>query len=219
MALLHRAELRPSKLDLIMSWAPSQKWFVGDAAGRFQSVGSYRFDDPDGEVGIETILVRAGDGPVLQIPLTYRGAPLEGAEHRLVGTMHHSVLGQRWAYDATGDPAYIAAATTAAFTGGNEAEQYIEIDGEMLRHEPTATVQGSGWQGSLSITAPHVADISTWHEGDATVSDSNNLRLVLARVLGVSELEHETDHPVRESLTGTWVEQPDHTTLALAFLR
>ena len=29
MALLHRATLRPTKLDLLTAWLPSQPWFLG----------------------------------------------------------------------------------------------------------------------------------------------------------------------------------------------
>jgi len=35
------------------------------------------------------------------VPLTYRGAPLDGAEDALVGTTEHGVLGRRWVYDGT----------------------------------------------------------------------------------------------------------------------
>lgn len=56
---------------------------------------SFRYDDPEGEVGIETLIVRVADGELLHVPVTYRGAPLEGAEPWLMGTMEHSVLGSR----------------------------------------------------------------------------------------------------------------------------
>ena len=50
-----------------------------------------------------------GSEPVVyQVPLTYRGAPLEGGQHALVGTMEHSVLGRRWVYDGPHDPVYAA---------------------------------------------------------------------------------------------------------------
>ena len=93
MALLHRAELRPTKLDLLAAWLPSRRWFHGPAGADIVRVAGFRFDDPAGEVGIETILVRLGDG-VHQVPLTYRGAPLDGADDFLVGTTEHSVLGR-----------------------------------------------------------------------------------------------------------------------------
>ena len=90
MALLHRAQLSPSKLELVGDLLASRAWFRG---GTVAAVGAYRFDDPAGEVGIETHLVRADDGPVLQVPLTYRAAPLAGRGGVLVGTTEHSVLG------------------------------------------------------------------------------------------------------------------------------
>ena len=144
MALLHQATIIPSKLDLVRDWLPGQPWFLGDAGAELTPVAAYRFDDPDGEVGIETILTAAPDGAVMQVPVTYRGAPLEGAESWLIGTTEHSVLGTRWVYDGLGDPVYLAAVTYAVRTGGHEAELKIEIDGEMVTREPTARVQGSG---------------------------------------------------------------------------
>jgi hypothetical protein len=109
MALLHQAELVPSKLEALAAWAPSQPWFDGDPE-RLERVAAFRLDDPAGEVGVEVLLLRAGDGPVLQVPLTYRGSPLEGGDEWLVGTMQHSVLGERWVYDGCGDPVYVATA-------------------------------------------------------------------------------------------------------------
>ena len=52
MAIIHRATITPTKLDLIDGW-------LGDALpgdDDLRQVGSYRFDDPEGEVGIEAIL-------------------------------------------------------------------------------------------------------------------------------------------------------------------
>ena len=109
---IHDATLRPSKLALLTGFLPEQRWYVGkDHAPQLERVGAYRFEDPTGEVGIETHLVRdvAATPPVLyQVPLTYRAQPLDGAEHALVGTMEHSVLGTRYVYDAPQDPVYVA---------------------------------------------------------------------------------------------------------------
>src|ERR687893_260389 len=107
-AVIHRAQIVPSKAELIAGWLPSQSWWSGSPAP-LDVVGAYRFDDPAGEVGIETHLLRTADGAVLQVPLTYRGAPLAGAERHLVGTMEHSHLGRRWVYDGCGDPVYVGA--------------------------------------------------------------------------------------------------------------
>lgn len=70
-------------------------------------LGSYRFDDPDGEFGVEAFIACCGTG-TRQVVLTYRGAPLEGAEEALIATMEHSALGRRWIYDGTVDPVAVA---------------------------------------------------------------------------------------------------------------
>jgi hypothetical protein len=61
-------------MELREQWLPSQAWFAENAPPEdLRRVGSLRFDDPDGEVGIETILV-ASESAIFQIPLTYRGS-------------------------------------------------------------------------------------------------------------------------------------------------
>lgn len=188
MALLHRAQLVPSKLELLSGWAPGQPWFEGDAGAGLVTVASFRFDDPDGEVGVETLLVRAGDGPVLQIPLTYRNEERSGAEHGFIGAMEHSVLGTRWVYDATTDPVYLGELARAIVTGGAEVEQWIELDGVMTKRESTAHVVGSGSDLDLDPASVVVEVVR-----------------VPGRV-GSGALV----------LTGTWTDQPAPTILATA---
>lgn len=144
MAVLYNAELRPSKLELIESWLPTQEWYDGVTPPRLERVASYRFDDPEGAVGIETHLVRAADGRVFQVPLTYRGAPLDGAEQWLAGTMEHSVLGKRWVYDAVGDPVYTSIVTSVIGSGGTEADQFVRTDDGLTPMPNTAHVIGTG---------------------------------------------------------------------------
>jgi hypothetical protein len=60
---------------LLGRWLPNQSWFKGNIGTDLARVGSFRFDDPDGEVGIETLLVADDDG-VFQVPLTYGGSHL-----------------------------------------------------------------------------------------------------------------------------------------------
>jgi hypothetical protein len=143
MALLYRTELKPSKLELIEAWLPGRPWFEGPAGTGLERVAAYRFDDPAGEVGLETMLVRFGAGPVHQVPLTYRGAPLDGAGDRLIGTMEHGVLGRRWVYDALGDPVYLAA-LAGAFAGVPQAEEFFEVDGRREVRAATMAITGSG---------------------------------------------------------------------------
>jgi hypothetical protein len=205
MALLHAAEIRPSKIELIRAWAPTQPWFTGDDVG-LETIGAYRFDDPDGEVGIETILVRSADGPILQIPVTYRGAPLAGAEEWLMTTMEHSFLGDRWVYDACGDPVYAAAITTAILTGGTEAALERESDGVRTPVEPTVRVKGSGSESELkSIGLVDVRD----HDSSTLVVTSA-AEIELLRVVGNAWAIGGA------TLTGTWAGQDDPVLLAAA---
>jgi trehalose synthase-fused probable maltokinase len=112
MAEIHDATLVPSKTELLAGWMGRQRWYAAKgSAPVLRKLWSWRLDDPGGEVGIETIIVADESGPepvVYQVPLTYRGAPLEGGQNALVGTMEHSVLGRRWVYDGPHDPVYAA---------------------------------------------------------------------------------------------------------------
>ena len=128
MALIHAATLSPSKAELIGAWLPTRPW-APEGGSEPELVGSFRFDDPAGEVGLETHLVRLGS-QVLQVPLTYRAAPMEGADDALVGTTDHSALGSRWVYDGCSDPVYVQMAAVATLTGaGQAAEVLVGADG------------------------------------------------------------------------------------------
>jgi hypothetical protein len=217
MALLYTADLTPTKIELLSGWVPTQPWFEGEADATFTNVAAYRFDDPAGQVGIETILVRAGNGPLLQVPVTYRDAPLDGADAFLIGTTHHSVLGERWVYDAVGDPVYVAAVANAALSGGRQAELVVETDGERVVREPTAVVAGSGTEGSAGVTPPAVTEIGIRSEPGATVVAAGPLSLVVARVLGDDDVlvGRAPAAAVHEVLAGTWPQQPTLRVLVL----
>jgi hypothetical protein len=109
MAIVHHTTLVPSKLALLTDWLPAQSWYVETAAGRphLSKAGGFRLDDPDGEVGIEFMIVldhAAADSAAYLVPMTYRGRPLDGAQDALIGTTEHGVLGTRWIYDGARDP-------------------------------------------------------------------------------------------------------------------
>ncbi|MFG2057879.1 hypothetical protein ACGFI9_28040 [Micromonospora sp. NPDC048930] len=210
MALLHRAELRPSKLDLLTAWLPGRPWFAGTAGVAVTRVATFRFDDPAGEVGIETLLVRAGDGPVLQVPLTYRSAPLAGADRWLVGTTEHSVLGPRWVYDACADPVYPPALAAALFAGGGQAEEYFEVDGRREARQPNMTVTG----GRVGDGRPPVlGDSHEVVDGDPTLIRTHPVELAVVRRPG------SADAPSDACLTGAWPGQATPLVLAYAVPR
>jgi len=175
----HTATLSPTKQELVEAWLPSRSWAEGrQVTGK---VGEYRFDDPAGEVGVETILWRTDDGTVLQTPLTYRAAPLDGAEAYLVGTTDHSVLGQRWVYDGCGDPVWAAALVDAISTGGRQAQMFIEQDGRRVDVPPRIQVRGSG----SDDFAPQVTSVDrVVDESAITVVTAGDVDIAVARIVG-----------------------------------
>jgi hypothetical protein len=178
--------------------------FSGAPAVR--QLGAYRFDDPDGEVGMEAFLLQSEGGPVVHVPLTYRGAPLTGAEAFLVGTLEHSVLGTRWVYDGCGDPVWVTALLTTVLTGGSQAEELVDMGDHREPRASTATVAGSGTPGTHvgPVGAPSCRD-----EGPTTLVRADPFELVVVRVVGA-----EVSGP--ETLTGHW---GDGTSAVLAAVR
>ncbi|MEU4380777.1 CG0192-related protein [Micromonospora echinofusca] len=208
MALLHRAEMHPTKFALLAAWLPGRPWYQGPAD--VERVASYRFDDPAGAVGVETMLVRAGDGPVHQVPLTYRGAPLDGGDDWLVGTTEHSVLGRRWVYDGCADPVYAATLAAAVLADAGQAEEFFEVDGRREHRAPTMDIAGSGTRGT---EVPPVGTVRRVVEDDLTLIVTDSVELAVVRRLDGGTA---SDGAV---LTGTWSDQPTPLPLAYARLR
>ena len=205
MALIHAASITPTKQEAIAAWLPLQPWAP---AGELELLGAYRFDDPEGKVGLETHLVRSGD-VVVQVPLTYRDAPLADAGRSLVCTMEHSTLGQRWVYDGVGDPVYLRMLAAATLTGvGQAAELRVTEEGAWTR-SPKVRLSGRGAvDGTLRVDGWGPAD----QDGDDTVFRSTDLELRLAR----------RPRPAAASgtaLLGTWSGQDEPAVLATVTLR
>jgi hypothetical protein len=198
MAILHRASLRPSKLELLAGWLPSQPWWRNDSVTDLRKVGSFRFDDPNGEVGVETLLVSAGRD-VVQVPLTYRGAPLAGAEAAFVGAMDHSVLGQRWVYDACADPVYTAALSGILAGGGQQAEEFLDVDGTLVVVDRSVSLRAVRSQERPGTEEPDLRAADMLR----TVVGSGEFDLVLFRV---PDLSGRVEGPY--AMVGTWQGQP-----------
>ncbi|MEW9549776.1 1,4-alpha-glucan branching protein [Nonomuraea sp. NPDC050783] len=172
MAVIHHTVLKPSKLELLASWLPSRPWYRGGAGEpELAKAGGFRLDDPEGEVGIEFMVVTDSSGPEpvsYLTPLTYRGAPLDGAAHALVGTMEHGVLGRRWAYDGCHDPV-LAAQLAALIEGRAEAQDQNASD--TPAREVTRSYTGGG-------PVPTGFTVTDDHEGtELRAPDGTALRL------------------------------------------
>ncbi|MFF8833166.1 1,4-alpha-glucan branching protein [Streptomyces sp. NPDC015131] len=168
MAVIHRTTITPTKLELLAAWLPTRAWYVPTgAAPALSRTGGFRLDDPEGEVGMEFMVVTddSGDGsPVTyHIPLSYRGAPLDGdsgtEKGALIGTAEHGVLGRRWIYDGTGDPVVVA--QVLALLRGDAEPQAQSLsntpDRSVTRHgtdvvPPAATGEGAGGVGAGGFT-------------------------------------------------------------------
>ncbi|WP_369069393.1 CG0192-related protein [Kineococcus terrestris] len=205
MAVHHPATIVPTKLELLRAWVPHQPWAADADTSALTRLGSYRFDDPDGEVGMETHLLGTADGQVLQVPLTYRGARRAGAGDSLITTMTHTTLGDRWVYDGCHDPVFLTVLVATVLTGGREADLYAATEHGLVLEPSTTHVRGSGnlRVGEVPpLTAPVVR-----HGGTTTVVDAG-VRLVLPRV--VTPAGSATGFALR----GTWPGQEEPVVLA-----
>ncbi len=138
MAVIHRTTMVPTKMELLASWLPGRIWYRGERLPDLRKAGGFRLDDPDGEVGIEFMVVTDHSGAeprTYHVPLTYRGSSLPDAAEALVGTSEHGVLGTRWVYDATRDPVAVTR-IVALLTGDAQPQAQSESD----TPDPSVTV-------------------------------------------------------------------------------
>jgi hypothetical protein len=202
MALFHIATITPTKAELIAEWLPAQPW--GPPAGAaVEVIGAYRFDDPEGRVGMECHLATA-DGTLFHVPLTYREAPLEGADDALITEMQHSVLGTRWVYDGLRDARLVLMLAAVTMTGQGEALGMAEHDGRWYIAPSPVRIQGGGWtRERVPVDRFESAD---HRAADVRFSNDRFDLTVSRRPVAVPR------PPI--ALTATWDEQPDPVLLA-----
>ena len=193
MALLHEATLSPRKDELVGPWLRTRSWWDGEPERA--PVGSFRLDDPAGEVGMECFLFGSASGSTLFVPVTYRGAPLPHGEASLLGTMEHSVLGTRYVYDACADPVFIATVLNTIRSGGRHADLVLRrADGTEVDREADATAKGDGVS-----TVPHHDPglvVTPTDELDRTTIAASDVELTVMRRLG--------EGPPGPTLTGSF---------------
>lgn len=183
MAVLHQAELTPPKIDLVASWLKQMPWAAG--LGKPELIGSYRLDDPEGEVGIEFLLAACGEQKV-HLPLTYRAAPMEGADEYLIGTTQHSVLGKRHVYDGCADPVLVHQLLTTVLTGGEQAEMVVEDNGEVVeKRVPKVLAKGDGDAALSAVPSlQQLGPVSLSREGSQTRVTVYGYEITVAHLLG-----------------------------------
>jgi len=176
MAIFHRATISPTKEDLLARWAPTTRW--GPSPGTdVKSIGSYRFDDPEGRVGMEVFLLDAG-GVLFHVPLTYRDDPLDGAAAALITEMEHSVLGTRWVYDGLRDPRFLIMLAGVSLTGQGEALGMAQYEGRWYVAPSNVRVVGGGWnRGRVPVDEFELVS----DEGAASILRSDRFDLIFHR--------------------------------------
>lgn len=180
MAVIHHTTMSPSKTELLAEWLPTQPWYRGGPEADLAKAGGFRLDDPEGEVGIEFMIVTdaSSDEPgAYLVPLTYRGAPLDGMDEALIGTSEHGVLGTRWVYDGVHDPVLVSC-LTALLRGETVAQAQNESD----TPDPSVRVRVADLGTAVPMVhrvLPHPvsADVSgtvvaSWQRPDGTHAES-----------------------------------------------
>jgi len=212
MAIIHRTTVKPTKLDLLNSWLPSRSWYNGDGGAgepELAKAGGFRLDDPQGEVGIEFMLVADTSGvrPVTYlVPVTYRGAPLDGADHALIGTMEHGVLGPRWAYDGCHDPVLVA--QLLALIDGRAEAQAQSISNTPDR-EVTRSRTGDGPTPTDFTAVAHAATDGREHT-ELPVTDGAILRVHRVLRPAPDDGPHRLPQGATGHVAGSW-QMPDGT--------
>lgn len=204
MSILHKTTMTPTKLELLAGWLPAQSWYA--PTGREPELvraGGFRLDDPDGEVGIEFMVVGDRPGPaVYLVPMTYRGAPLASAADALIGTSEHGVLGPRWIYDGVHDPVLVG--QLAALIQGHAVPQ---AQSKNDTADPTVHAQAAT-AGQLTVE-------------DFTVSGGTELRVTDTRggvlTIVVNRVPRPAAGAARPGVTATW-NQDDGTSVRGEFV-
>jgi len=157
MSIIHKTTLTPTKLELLTAWLPAQPWYAD--RGRppeLAKAGGFRLDDPQGEVGIEFMVVTDGsdDSAVSYlVPLTYRASALDEADGALVGTTEHGVLGRRWVYDGITDPVLVGQ-LVALIRGQAQAQMQSVSD----TPDPTVTCVPVATGAAVAVESAVVGD-------------------------------------------------------------
>ncbi|MDQ0932249.1 maltokinase N-terminal cap-like domain-containing protein [Streptomyces turgidiscabies] len=209
MAVIHNTTMSPGKLELLAAWLPTRPWYVASGRGpELSKAGGFRLDDPDGEVGLEFMVVTdtSGEKPVsYHVPLSYRGTPLDGADHALVGTSEHGVLGKRWIYDGAHDPVLVA--QLLALLQGRAAAQ-----AQSVSDAPDPSVAGHFTGAGFSTEVGSVAVTDGQHDTAVVVETvagsepASTLTLQVTRVLPPPEAGDAGSDPTgpRGHVTAGW---------------
>ena len=126
--------------DFLGDWMARQRWYANKGAQpRLDEIGSWSFaaaSTPAELEGVELVthLVidhAVGKPALYQVPLSYRVAPLQGADHAIVGTLPDG----RTVYDGPHDPTWALAMLAMIMAGDDGVGDRVQVAG---RRSPAA---------------------------------------------------------------------------------
>ena len=126
---------------------PTKAEILHQQFGPVTNIGAFRFVDPNGKVGIETLLVRETDGALLQFPVTYREQRISDTHE--VGTTEHSHLGTRHITKVVADPVAVTEINRVILEGDTNVQR---SDGKTSPYK----IHGTGTAGVDTLTLDNI---------------------------------------------------------------
>ena len=126
---------------------PTKAEILHQQFGPVTNIGAFRFVDPNGKVGIETLLVRETDGALLQFPVTYRDQRISDTHE--VGTTEHSHLGTRHITKIVADPVAVTEIIRVILEGDTNVQR---SDGKTSPYK----IHGTGTAGVDTLTLDNI---------------------------------------------------------------
>ena len=126
---------------------PTKAEILHQQFGPVTNIGAFRFVDPNGKVGIETLLVRETDGALLQFPVTYREQRISDTHE--VGTTEHSHLGTRHITKIVADPVAVTEIIRVILEGDTNVQR---SDGKTSPYK----IHGTGTAGVDTLTLDNI---------------------------------------------------------------
>ena len=138
---------RIAKIHPTATLSPTKDEILHQQFGSVTSIGAFRFVDPNGKVGIETLLVRETDGALLQFPVTYREQRISDTHE--VGTTEHSHLGTRHITKIVADPVAVTEIIRVILEGDTNVQR---SDGKTSPYK----IRGTGTAGVDTLTLGNI---------------------------------------------------------------
>ncbi|GAA4046937.1 hypothetical protein GCM10023063_37730 [Arthrobacter methylotrophus] len=197
---------------LLNEWLPRQRWFPVKA-GSFDLdfVGAFRLADPAAGAGLEVRLLSiryaTADGgmqtDIIQVPLSYRSAPLPALSAALVGQISGTVDGDEpvWVYDAPHDPAFVTAWL-----------DLIREEASVKPGEGECAASGHSVPGSLRLpTADGSVRVSSGEQSNTSVIVDDGVSAAIVKIFRVLSIGKNPEVEVGAALTAAGTQEVPST--------